>query len=110
MSENISMQLYGKDVLVAEHILDDTLFKMNESVRIEKKGDPNNNNIGVISGILHKMNNSAIIYMVHFGHNMQGHDANYLESHLVKVTTAIGGRRRHKSRKLRKGRKTRRRY
>jgi hypothetical protein len=114
-SGNIVIELYGNDVEVVEHMdrPNDTTIKMNDSVRVEKKNDPNDKSIGVVSGIVRRMNNStAVIYMVHFGHNMAGHDANYLEKHLVKVTIGHGGRRRksRKSRKSRKARKTRRRH
>jgi hypothetical protein len=111
MSENISAELYGREVKVAEHMADDTKFKTGDSVRVERKNDPNNKSIGIVSGTFHKMSNASIIYIVHFGHIMAGHDANYLESDLVKVTIGQGRRRKsRKSRKSRKARKTRRRH
>ena len=117
MSENITIELYGGEVLVGEHMAENTKFKMNQTVIVNKEGDPNNKFVGVVSGIVHKMSNASIIYMVHFGHNMAGHDANYLESDLSLPpgAGAVGGRRRksRKSRKSRKGkkaRKTRRRH
>ena len=111
MSKKIEIEVYGYKALVGEYMPEDTKFKMNDSVTINRKDDPNNTEPGVISGIVYNMYNpSQLFYMVHFGHDAAGHDAYYEEEHLVKK--GAGGRRRksRKSRKAKKARKTRRRH